>query len=53
MTNGGTILTSLNLKQTTIVEITGECSMNLPTQSIWPRSYIRQIELEIKHYKWI
>jgi hypothetical protein len=27
--------------------------MHLRTHTIWPRSYIRQTELEIKHYKWI
>jgi hypothetical protein len=49
----GTIFTSLNLKQTTTVEIPEGCSMHLRAHTIWPRSYIRQTELEIKHYKWI
>jgi hypothetical protein len=49
----GTKFTPLNLKQTTIVEISEGCSMQLLTHTIWPVSYLEQTELEKKHYKWI
>jgi hypothetical protein len=45
----GTIFPSLNLKQTTIMEIPKGFSMHLHTHMIWPGTYIKQTELEIKH----
>ena len=46
-----TIITSIKLKTTTIVELPEGCSMHLCTHTIWPGSYLEQTELEIKHYK--
>jgi hypothetical protein len=47
----GKIFTTINLKPTTILEISEGCNMHLRTHTIWPGSFIKQTKLEIKRLK--